>query len=353
AKAQPLLASASPTALSPDYSTDSEPAKEDLEEDLKEESFKEEEEELSTLVDSLPARLYIDLPSEVEEEVVPSTPPSPTSHHYIIPLSQTGFSTPEPPLPLLSLLSPLSSSLPRIPLPPPTRRDIILEANMPSQDEKAVVRARVSSLERQRRYHRTVAIDVERYDADRLTMHIQHDRAQEDARDPERHDGPAEERNVRHDAAYGMPRKTLMKMMTENNYSRSEKKKLETEMVPDESDKVEKYTGGLSDSIQGSLMASKPRSLQEAIELTRSLMDQKLLTCAARQAKNKKKMDNNSRNNHAQQPPYTRQNVARAYAARPGEKRERAGTLPLCNKCKFHRNGLCSAKCMIRSFIRI
>ncbi|GKD14660.1 hypothetical protein Tco_1199067 [Tanacetum coccineum] len=70
-------------------------------------------------------------------------------------------------------------------------------------------------------------------------------------------------------------------------------------MVPDESDKVEKYTGGLPDSIQGSVMASKPKTLQEAIELTRSFMDQKLLTYVARQTENKRKMDNNSRNNHA------------------------------------------------------
>ncbi|GKB40841.1 putative reverse transcriptase domain-containing protein, partial [Tanacetum coccineum] len=179
-------------------------------------------------------------------------------------------------------------------------------------------------------------------------------------------------KTVGHDAAYGMPWKTLMKMITENYCLRSEIKKLETKlwnlvvkgtdvesytqcfqklillcsrMVPNESDKVEKYTGGLSDSIQGSVMASKPKTLQEAIELTRSLMNQKLLTYAARQAENKRKMDKNSRNNQAQQLPYKRQNVARAYAAGPGEKKEYAGTLPLCNKCKFHHNGPYAAKC--------
>ncbi|GJV54619.1 hypothetical protein Tco_1455624 [Tanacetum coccineum] len=73
---------------------------------------------------------------------------------------------------------------------------------------------------------------------------------------------------VGHDAAYGMPWKTLMKMMTKNYCQRSEINK----MVPDESDKVEKYTGGLPNSIQGGVMASKPKMLQEAIELARSLM---------------------------------------------------------------------------------
>ncbi|GJU48512.1 putative reverse transcriptase domain-containing protein [Tanacetum coccineum] len=178
-------------------------------------------------------------------------------------------------------------------------------------------------------------------------------------------------RTVGHDAAYALPWKTLMKMMTENYYPRSEINKLETElwnlvvkgtdvesytqhfqelillcsrMVADESDKVEKYTGGLPGCIQGSVIASKPKTLQEAIESTRSLMDQKLLSYAARQAKNKRKMDNNSRNNHAQQPPYKRHNVAKTYVVGPGEKREYAGTLPLCNKCNFLHNRSCAAK---------
>nr|GEW89109.1 putative Gag-Pol polyprotein [Tanacetum cinerariifolium] len=117
--------------------------------------------ELSAPAESLPAGLYIDLLSEVEEDEVPSTPPSPTSHHHIILLSQTGLrririsiqpQTPllssidtlieewrtAPTLPLPSLLSPLSSPLPKIPSPPlllpsPTRRDIIPEAVMPLQ----------------------------------------------------------------------------------------------------------------------------------------------------------------------------------------------------------------------------
>ncbi|GKA24036.1 reverse transcriptase domain-containing protein, partial [Tanacetum coccineum] len=140
-------------------------------------------------------------------------------------------------------------------------------------------------------------------------------------------------RTIGHDATYALPWKTLMKMMTENYYSRSEIKKMETELwnlvVKDEFDKVEKYTGGLPDSIQGRVMASNLKTLQESIELTRSLMDQKLLTYVARQAKNKRKMDKNSRNNHVQQPLYKRHNVAKAYVVGLGENREYAGTLPL------------------------
>ncbi|GJU72144.1 hypothetical protein Tco_1263549 [Tanacetum coccineum] len=114
-------------------------------------------------------------------------------------------------------------------------------------------------------------------------------------------------RTVGHDAAYGMPWKTLMKMMTETYCLKSEIKKLESELtVPDEADKVERYAGGLLDNIQGSVMASKPKMLQEAIELARSLIDQKVRAYVARQADNKRRMDNNPTDNHVQQPPYKR-----------------------------------------------
>ncbi|GKC35603.1 hypothetical protein Tco_1047987 [Tanacetum coccineum] len=53
---------------------------------------------------------------------------------------------------------------------------------------------------------------------------------------------------------------------------------------------------------------------------------------ADRQADNKRRMNNNSRDNNAQQLPYKRQNVARAYSVGPSEKKEYARTLPLCNK---------------------
>ncbi|GKC27020.1 hypothetical protein Tco_1034314, partial [Tanacetum coccineum] len=56
-------------------------------------------------------------------------------------------------------------------------------------------------------------------------------------------------------------------------------------------------------------------------------------------------MDNNARDNHVQQPPYKRQNVASVYTAGPSEKKEYAGSLPLCNKCKFHHNGPCTVTC--------
>nr|GEW31562.1 hypothetical protein [Tanacetum cinerariifolium] len=46
-------------------------------------------------------------------------------------------------------------------------------------------------------------------------------------------------------------------------------------MFPEKSDEVEKYVGGLPDMIQGSVMASKTKTIQAAIELENDLMDQK------------------------------------------------------------------------------
>ncbi|GJV29752.1 hypothetical protein Tco_1386200 [Tanacetum coccineum] len=62
-------------------------------------------------------------------------------------------------------------------------------------------------------------------------------------------------------------------------------------MFPEESDEVEKYVGGLSEMIHGSVMASKPKTMQDAIEFETELMDQKIRTIAERQAENKRKSD--------------------------------------------------------------
>nr|GEW05621.1 hypothetical protein [Tanacetum cinerariifolium] len=142
-------------------------------------------------------------------------------------------------------------------------------------------------------------------------------------------------RTVGHDSTYVMPWKTLMKMITEAYCPKSEIKKLETEGMLEVFPIV----------FQGSVMAFKPKILQEAIELARSLMDQKVRAYAVRQADNIRRMDNNPKDDHVQQPPYKRLDKARAYTARSGEKKEYAGTLPMCNKCKYHHTRPCTAKC--------
>ncbi|GJV79513.1 hypothetical protein Tco_1515383 [Tanacetum coccineum] len=113
-----------------------------------------------------------------------------------------------------------------------------------------------------------------------------------------------------------------------------------------ELDEVEKYVGGLPNMIHGSVMASKPKTMQDAIEFANELIDQKIRTLVERQAENKRKLDNK---NQAQQQPPTKQGVAIAYTDGSGERKKYAETLPLCNKCKFHHNGQCTIKWHYRS----
>ncbi|GKG57348.1 hypothetical protein Tco_0584774, partial [Tanacetum coccineum] len=68
-------------------------------------------------------------------------------------------------------------------------------------------------------------------------------------------------------------------------------------------------------------MASKPNTMQDAIEFTIDLMDQMIRTLAERQAENNRKFEDTSRNNQNQQQPFKRHNVAHAYTAGPGEKK--------------------------------
>nr|GEX56498.1 putative ribonuclease H-like domain-containing protein [Tanacetum cinerariifolium] len=84
---------------------------------------------------------------------------------------------------------------------------------------------------------------------------------------------------------------------------------------PEESNRVERYIGGLPDSIYGCVAASKPKTMQEATEMATGLMDKKIRTYAERKATNKRKFEDTSRNNQSQQQPPKRQDVARAYAA--------------------------------------
>nr|GFC65464.1 reverse transcriptase domain-containing protein [Tanacetum cinerariifolium] len=123
-------------------------------------------------------------------------------------------------------------------------------------------------------------------------------------------------RTVGHEAAYGMSWKTLMKMMTEKYCPRNEIRKLEMElwdlkvkgtdlasytqryqelallygrMFSEESDKIKKYIGGLPDMIHGSVVASKPKTIQEAIKIATEPMDKKIRTFAERETASKRK----------------------------------------------------------------
>ncbi|GKD87137.1 hypothetical protein Tco_1358291 [Tanacetum coccineum] len=53
-------------------------------------------------------------------------------------------------------------------------------------------------------------------------------------------------------------------------------------MFPKEYDKIEKYVSGLPDMIHGSVVASKPKTMQDAVEIATELMDKKIHTFVER-----------------------------------------------------------------------
>ncbi|GKC33557.1 reverse transcriptase domain-containing protein, partial [Tanacetum coccineum] len=98
-------------------------------------------------------------------------------------------------------------------------------------------------------------------------------------------------------------------------------------MFLEESDKIEKYVGGLPDMIYGSVVASKPKTMQDATESKRKFEDTSKNTQNQQQQQNK------------------RQNTGRAYTAGTGEKKQYGGSKPLCSKCNYHHDGPCAPKC--------
>ncbi|GJT47242.1 putative reverse transcriptase domain-containing protein [Tanacetum coccineum] len=144
---------------------------------------------------------------------------------------------------------------------------------------------------------------------------------------------------ISHDVSYAMTWTNLKKNMTDKYYPRGKIKKLEAEMwnlkvkgtdvvgynqrfeelalmcvrmFSKESDKIEKYVGGLPDMIYRSVMASNPKTMQDAIEFATEPMDEKIHAFAERQRSGKKK-------------PYGR-------------------SKPLCSKCNYHHDGQCAPK---------
>ncbi|GJT81827.1 putative reverse transcriptase domain-containing protein [Tanacetum coccineum] len=141
-------------------------------------------------------------------------------------------------------------------------------------------------------------------------------------------------RTVGNDIAYAMTWTELKKKMTDKYCPMIEIKKLEVElwelkvkgtdvigynqhfqelallcgrMFPEESEKIEKYIGGLPNMIHRSIVASKPKTMQEATEMAIEVMDKRIRTFADRQTENKRKQDNNQQ--PQQQHQNKRQNV--------------------------------------------
>ncbi|GKA82545.1 hypothetical protein Tco_0789293 [Tanacetum coccineum] len=72
-------------------------------------------------------------------------------------------------------------------------------------------------------------------------------------------------------------------------------------MFLEESDKIEKYVGGLPDMIHGSVVASKPKTMQDAVEIATELMDKKIHTFTECQTESNRKFEDTSRNTQNQQ----------------------------------------------------
>ncbi|GJT11780.1 reverse transcriptase domain-containing protein [Tanacetum coccineum] len=146
-------------------------------------------------------------------------------------------------------------------------------------------------------------------------------------------------RTIGNDIAYAMTWTELKKKITDKYCLRTEIKKIKVElwelkvkgtdvigynqcfqelallygrMFPEESDKIKKYVGGLPYMIHGSVVASKPKTVQEATEMAIEVMDKRICTFADGQTENKRKPDNNQQPQQHHQ--NKRQNIGRAYA---------------------------------------
>nr|GFB97184.1 putative reverse transcriptase domain, ribonuclease H-like domain, aspartic peptidase domain protein [Tanacetum cinerariifolium] len=98
--------------------------------------------------------------------------------------------------------------------------------------------------------------------------------------------------------------------------------------------------------IHGSVVASKPKTMQEAVEIATELMDKKIRTFAQRETASKRKFENTSRNTqNQQQQSNKRQNSGWVYTTASGEKKQYGRSKPLCAKCNYHHDGPCAPKC--------
>ncbi|GJT09898.1 putative reverse transcriptase domain-containing protein [Tanacetum coccineum] len=133
-------------------------------------------------------------------------------------------------------------------------------------------------------------------------------------------------------------------------------------MVPNNDKLLEAFIGGLPRSIEGNVTASKPQTLEEAINIAQRLMDQVTKHAPMQvSSDNKRKFDdrrtfsNNSRsnnnyrntnnryNNRRQQ--NQRQEAGRAYVVTSSENGRYARDLPLCKRCNYHHIGPCTGRC--------
>ncbi|GKB56396.1 reverse transcriptase domain-containing protein [Tanacetum coccineum] len=128
-------------------------------------------------------------------------------------------------------------------------------------------------------------------------------------------------------------------------------------MIPNAEKLMEVFINGLPRSIEGNVTASKPQTLEEAINIAQRLMDQIIKHDSVQEANDRKRnpmrirdhqqqhyQDNNNKNNHNNDYHHQhnrRQEAFRNYTATNGY----TGNRPLCERCTLHHIGPCTVKC--------
>ncbi|GKA21546.1 hypothetical protein Tco_0701535 [Tanacetum coccineum] len=119
-------------------------------------------------------------------------------------------------------------------------------------------------------------------------------------------------------------------------------------MVPNAEKLMEVFINGLPRSIEGNVTASKPQTLEEAINIAQRLMDQIIKHDSVQEANDRKRKledkgniinnnyqnnyNNNNRNNDHHQQQNRKQETFRTYTATNGY----TGNRPLCERCTLH-----------------
>ncbi|GKA70091.1 reverse transcriptase domain-containing protein [Tanacetum coccineum] len=129
-------------------------------------------------------------------------------------------------------------------------------------------------------------------------------------------------------------------------------------MVPNSEKLMEAFIGGLSQSIEGNINASKPRTLEETINISQRLMDQIIKRDSMQETNDYKRKlkdkgnivnnnnyqnnyNNNNHNNDYHRQHNRRQETFKIYTATNRYTRNR----PLCERCTLHHIGPCTVKC--------
>ncbi|GJY37060.1 reverse transcriptase domain-containing protein [Tanacetum coccineum] len=146
-------------------------------------------------------------------------------------------------------------------------------------------------------------------------------------------------------------------------------------MVPNSEKLMEAFIGGLPQSIEGNVTASKPQTLEEATNIAHRLMDQIIKHDSVQETNNHKRkfedkrntIDNNNypkyrnnnnhsnnrnndnyqnnHNNHNRNNDYHHQQNRRQETVRTYPAKRYHGNLPLCTRCTLHHTGVCTVKC--------